>query len=169
MTFTLADRYREAFENNTQLDYEIWFDETPDAEESAHQDYLLENLVVSGDVALEMLDRGETLWEHLGWWGDVHRILEQWVRDGCLVRLRMTAQWLLSASPPRYALDTLTAIVEGSIPESLTGHSSRWPQSPEFYRKNLQWTQVIQAAEDSDLQTIAEVKTALFLKFGAIV
>lgn len=163
----LALQYVEAFNANSLLDAESWFeDDTPQ-----EQLTLLNNLVVSEDVAEKMLLEGETCWHHLGWWADVLRVLENWAQNGQLIKVKLIAQWLLSTLPPTTPDPDTPAVLhrlaEGQFCGVFSPVSSRWPAKPQFYLKRLQW-EMFEAAEFGAMEQAAEIRTAILKKWKAV-
>ena len=92
--------YEQASSLNYKLDNssEDWFNPDIPSEESFP--WTADDLVLSEDVAIAMIEAGQTLWSHPSWVKDVGQILEEWERDGKLIRVRLTATWMLSTLPP---------------------------------------------------------------------
>ncbi len=159
-----AEQYITAFNANTELAPSTWFE----ADTPIEQLNRLDNLTYSGDIATAMLESGETLWTHLGWWRDVVEQFTTWAESGQLVRIKLTAQWLLSTLPPsppdpdtRTFLEHLAA---GHLLQVLPPVASRWPAPPEFYLSRLDWA-MWEPAEFSEMSTVADVKTAIAIKY----
>lgn len=161
---TLAEQYTAAFNANTELDPSTWFEADTPIEQLAR----LDNLIYSGDIATAMLEAGETLWLHLGWWRDVLEQLTTWAESGQLIRIKLTAQWLLDTLPPSTPdPDTkpfLEQLAAGYFVEVFPPLTSRWPAAPEFYLSRLHWT-MWEPAEFSEMSTIADVRTAIAIKY----
>lgn len=134
----LSQQYAQTFDDNAALDWRSWFeDDTPQ-----EQLDLLDDLEVSGDVAIALIEAGETNWQHPGWWPDVHREVVWWIQDGKAERSRFVACWLLESCPIESARAFLIAVVEGDVPESMANHGCSWPAGAEFYLQTLQWNMV---------------------------
>jgi hypothetical protein len=160
---TLTSDYAIAFDANCQLDPDSWFeDDTPQ-----EQLDLLDNLVVSRDVAESMLLSGEVNWSHPGWWPDIWQILRGWAKDGNLIRLRLVADWLLSTNPTGDPdISTyLAQLAAGEPCEVFPGLSCRWPAPPEFYLSTLRWG-MFEAAEFAVMDETATVNAYIALKRG---
>jgi hypothetical protein len=161
---TLAEQYIAAFNANTELDPSTWFE----ADTPIEQLNRLDNLTYSGDIATAMLEAGETLWPHLGWWRDVLEQFTTWAESGQLIRIKLTAQWLLNTLPPSTPdPDTkffLKQLATGCFLEVLPSLTSRWPAPPEFYLSRLQWA-MHDHAELSEMSTTADVRTAIAIKY----
>lgn len=159
----LTEQYGKAFSDNCLLDPDSWFeDDTP-----LEQFELLDNLVVSSDVAESMLLSGETYWSHLGWWKDVYQTLKTWAQDGQLLKVQMIAQWL-SQTLPDTPLDVdcsilLHQLASGDFCRTFKGMSCEWPKKPEFYRKRLLWA-IADFASDTEMNLVASVKAQLLYK-----
>lgn len=162
---SLTKQYNQAFSDNCLLEPESWFeDETP-----PEQLELLDNLVVSTEVAEQMLLCGETCWNHLAWWKDVYRTLRKWAHDGHLIKVRLIAQWL-TQTLPEHPMDSncpiiLAQLANGDFCQVFDGMISHWPHKPEFYRKRL----MLDAAElavDVEMNLRADIKARLILRSG---
>ncbi|MBD2261050.1 hypothetical protein [Pseudanabaena sp. FACHB-2040] len=163
----LALQYVEAFDANCLLDAESWFQEDTPQEQLD----LLNNLVVSEDVARKMLLEGETCWHHLGWWSDVLRVLEDWAQKGKLIKVRLIAQWLLSTLPAATsnpdAASVLQKLSDGQFCEVFSPLSCIWPAKPQFYLKHLQWS-MFEDAEFAAMDQAAEIRTAILRKWRVV-
>jgi hypothetical protein len=162
---SLATTYTKAFDDNCLLEWETWFE----ADTPQQQLDLLDNLVVSSDVAEDMLLSGQTHWGHLGWWGDVFKTMEKWARYGHLIRIRLVAQWLLEPHPGS-GLDpdvskTLAHLAHGEICEVFPSLCCGWPARPEHYLRTLDWG-MYEVAEQAVLEETAMVNTRIAIKYG---
>lgn len=95
-------------------------------------------------VITEMLDQSETHWGHPGWNRDLWTLLEEWAIAGNLVRVRLTAQWLLatlSYNPIDCDMgDRLMLLADGDFCSAFEGESSLLYTNREYYLKTLQWS-----------------------------
>ena len=160
---TLTERYSQAFSDNCLLDSDSWFEADPPTQQLE----LLDKLVVSSDVAEQMLLAGETCWGHLGWWKDVYQTLRKWAHDGHLIKVRLIAQWL-NQTLPEHPTDTDCPIILAQLASSnfcqvFDGMTSRWPHKPEFYRKRLLLA-VADVATDVEMDLTASIKAKLIAR-----
>ncbi|MDA0267946.1 MAG: hypothetical protein O3A14_13540 [Cyanobacteria bacterium] len=165
----LKAAYARAFADNCQLDPDAWFEDDTPQEQLA----LLDQLVVSSEVAETMLLAGETDWSHLAWWKDVYLVLRQWCHHPLgLIKTRLVATWLLSTVPHGYCDASCAAILrrlsQGQCGDVFAGLSSHWPRKPEFYLQHGQW-QVTAFAEDADRQDWATANAALYQRTGKVI
>lgn len=97
----------------------------------------------TSDVIGEMLDAGETYWNHPGWNRDLWSLLEEWAIVGQLIRVRLTATWLLATLPacPIDADmgDRLALLSQGDFCSVFEGESCTVYANREHYLKTLQW------------------------------
>lgn len=160
---SLIVEYTKAFDDNCLLEWETWFeDDTPQ-----QQLDLLDNLVVSSDVAETMLLSGETHWSHLGWWRDVLDVMGVWARHGYLIRLRLISQWLRDTYPGGLDPDIpaiLNRLGQGDTCEEFLGLCCGWPAKPEHYLSTLQWG-MYDVSEFAAMDEMAEIKTAIAIKY----
>jgi len=146
----LKTRFCEAFEIGMRMEDEWaqWFD--PSLPQTLPDEY-----EYSPDVVIAMLDSGETYWSHPGWIQDIWRILDDWANAGKLIRLRLTAQWLLSTLP-HDPIDgdlgeRLYLLATGQFCEAFEGEACLWPHNSKFYLTTLNWKMagIAQAKEQS--------------------
>jgi hypothetical protein len=97
----------------------------------------------TGNIISEMLDQGETHWSHPGWNRDLWALLEEWAIDGQLIRVRLTASWLLRTLPDDpidgEMRDRLSLLSEGDFCRVFEGESSALYANREYYLKSMQW------------------------------
>ena len=99
--------------------------------------------LITENVITEMMDQGETHWNHPGWNRDLWALLEEWAIAGNLIRVRLTAQWLLSTlphNPVDYDMgDRLLLLSSGDFCSVFESESSMLYASREHYLKTLRW------------------------------
>ncbi len=146
MTPSLHAEYNRACDIAYHIDenWEDWFNPAIPSEIS--DPWGNQPIPLGVDVAVKMLDDGVTYWTHPGWSKDVWQLLNEWANDGNLIRVRLTAAWLLGTMPDDYADDELKAkldyLADGQFCIPFEGISSSWPKLPEFYLQHLQWSTV---------------------------
>ena len=120
-------------EANLNLDSDSWFDDSGED--------LSDDFQYSGAAAIELLEIGETLWNCPGWVADIARELTILQFDGNLIRLRLTAEWLLPTVPDDLIdselIGKLRYIAEGQFSTAFEGKVSAWPRTSEWYLQNL--------------------------------
>ena len=159
----MSFRYELSYAATTQQDWASWFDSSapePEVDEP--------NFELSVDVARDMLERGETCWQHPGWWRDVQDVLYDWVLSGQLVRARLTAEWLVAtlANPiDRELVEWLEAIACGDFLAVFSGERCSWPREAEYYRCRLMW-EMVREAEAVRLERDVRIGVAISLREG---
>ncbi len=151
----MSQNYQTLYDRAAEIDYEMadrwqdWFDpDIPDEEAWPWDDA---EVLALDDIAVKMLEAGETYWSHPGWIRDVWRSLEDWALSGSLIRVRLTAEWLLSTAPQQWLDDEmgdrLRGLVRGEFCEVFCGMSNPFPAMPEQYLKMLKWGAVWAACD----------------------
>jgi hypothetical protein len=137
----LKERYEKSFDFFSQANdggWQDWFNPEIPSELAFPSD-----TEFPSDVITEMLDQGETYWNHPGWIRDLWTLLEEWGLSGQLVRLRLTADWLLTTIPANpldgEMRDRLQLLAEGSFCNVFEGKASLVYANREYYLKTLQW------------------------------
>lgn len=129
------ERYLEVLEQNLSLDSDSWFD---DSGEDIPDDFQY-----SGKAAIELIEQGETFWECPGWVADIAREFEHILFDNNLIRVRLTAEWLLQTIPEDVPDEDLAAklryLADGEFCVVYEGEYSHWLNNREYYRKTLNW------------------------------
>lgn len=142
LTKTPKTRYQRCFEYWERIQaggFKDWFDPAiPSALLEADEQPAIYDLIP------EMLEAGETYWSHPGWNQDIWRVLEFWAVDnGNLIRVRLTAQWLLSTLPIEpldpEVRDRLQLLADGDFCSVFEGKCSGLYASREHYLKTLKW------------------------------
>lgn len=138
------ERYLEVLEQNLALNSDFWFD---DSGEDVPDDF-----EYSGKAAIALVEQGETFWECPGWVADIAREFEHILFDGNLIRLRLTAEWLLKTMPNDSPDEELAAklryLADGEFCVVFEGRSSHRLNSSEYYRKTLNWKMDRYVSED---------------------
>jgi len=137
----LKQRYEKSFDYWSDINdggWQDWFN--PDI--SAELAFPAET-EFTANVITEMLNQGETHWSHPGWNRDLWALLEEWAIAGNLIRVRLTAQWLLSTlpcNPMDYDMgDRLLLLASGDFCSVFESESSMLYASREHYLKTLRW------------------------------
>lgn len=128
--------FNAAFEEWAEIEdggWEDWFDpETPPTDLPEY----------TWDVVLRMIEAGETYWSHPGWIRELWETLSILARDGDLIRVRLTAEWLYSTLPEN-PLDPdanlrLALLATGHFCEVYEGECCGLTAGIQYYLKHLQ-------------------------------
>ena len=98
------ERYLEILEANLSLNPDSWFEDEPSEEGMGEEDF-----VYSGDLAIALVEQGETFWECPGWVADIARELLQTRLNYDLPRLKAIAHRLLTTLPSEPSDEDLVA------------------------------------------------------------
>lgn len=165
----LTEQYTQAFAQNCLLEPSTWFEDDIPAEQEA----LLDNLILSAEIAERMVLSGLTHWSHLGWWKDVYQVLQTWCKcPSGLIKTRLVATWLLSTLPPEYpdadCRSCLWQLSQGEFCTVFAALNTPWPQRPEHYLHSLQW-QTVAIAEAECQQHWAIANGAVYQRTGRVI
>jgi hypothetical protein len=153
--------YSEAFDKFSEPDWESWFAADADDKE--------EEFVYTGTIAEEMLEQGQTLWNHPGWIKDVAQILRDWAQDDRLIRVRLFSEWLISTLPVHFLdaefAEFLSHLAQGQFCEAFPGLTTPIHKEREFYIQS-QNLNVLSELSNRDAEIRATVNTKFVSHYG---